>query len=114
MEIYFDKKTRKLLRYIKWHPKKTFNHIQQKFTDKGIGMLLINMCMDDYLICTRSDGTHTNFKNDSPWHSVGDDVFWVTPKGNKLLEDRFDRLWQWSIPTIISVAALIVSCLKGG
>ena len=112
MEIYFDRKTRKLLRYIKWHPKQTLENIQRKFDDNGTGMLLINMCRADYLVCTHPDGTHTDFKDNSPWQSFGGDLFWISPKGKKLLEDYFDRLWQWSIPTIISVAALIVSCLK--
>lgn len=112
MEIYFDKRTRKLLRYVKWHPKETLSSINRKFGTDGTNMLLINMCMADYLVCTHPDGTHTDFKDGPPWDSYGDDLFWISPKGRRILEDRFDRLWQWSIPTIISVAALVVSCFK--
>lgn len=114
MEIYFDKKTRKLLRYITRHPKRTLKDILARFEDDATDMTIINLCLADYLVCTHPDGSMTNYKDGKPWQSNADDLSWVSPKGKKLLEDHFDRLWQWSIPTIISVAALIVSFLKGG
>ncbi len=112
MEIYFDRKARKLLRYIKWHPKKTLGDLQAKFGDEANGMAIINLCKADYLVCIRPDGSYTDYKDGPPWSSNGKDTFWVSSKGRKLLEDQFDRLWQWSIPTLISVAALIISILK--
>lgn len=112
MEIYFDRKTRKVLRYIKWHPKKSLFDIQAKLGESADGMLLINLCQSGYLLAEIADGKYTDYSDGPPWHMNGTERFWVSPKGNKLLEDRFDRLWQWSIPIIISVAALIISALK--
>lgn len=112
MEIYFDRATRKLLRYVKWHPNKTLDELHHRFGDLANDFQFISLCKTDYMLCTRSDGTHTNYKDGPPWHFDGQERFWVSPKGRKLLEDHFDRIWQWSIPTIISVAALMVSCLK--
>lgn len=111
MEIYFDKATRKILRYIKWHPKAALQDIHNKL-GKDIDMQLINLCQSDYVACTRADGSFTSFKTDPPWHSYSSDKFWLTPKGKKVLEDRFDRLWQWCIPTIISFIALAISIIS--
>lgn len=112
MEIYFDRKTVKILRYIKWHRNKTLGDLLNKFDKDGLTMLFINLCQADYLICEHPDGSRENYKNSIPYNSEDGDTFWISPKGNKLLEDRFDRLWQWSIPTLISVAALIMSILS--
>lgn len=109
MEIYFDRKTRKVLRYIKWHPQNTLEELQKKFDES---QLFINLCLTDYLVCTHPDGTYTSFKNDEVWHTYANDNFWISPKGRKILEDHFDRLWQWAIPTIISTVALIISILS--
>lgn len=110
-EIFFDRKTVKLLRYIKWHPDTCLCDIQKKFGESADTMLIVNMCLAHYLIAKRSDNTYTNFK-DGNFVLFNDETFWVSPKGRKILDDRFDRLWQWSIPTIISVAALIISIIK--
>lgn len=110
MEIYFDKATRKILRYIKRHPQSDLDCIHKKLGD--VDMMIINLCQADYICCTRSDGSFTNFKTEKPWCLYANDRFWLTAKGNKILEDRFDRLWQWCIPTAISVIALIVSVIS--
>ncbi|MCI8525757.1 MAG: hypothetical protein HFF17_07520 [Oscillospiraceae bacterium] len=112
MEVYFDRETRKILRYIKRHPSKTLKELQEKFGDAADSMTMINLCISDYLVCTHPDGTMTAFKSMQEWKTYAEDKFWVSPKGKKLLEDRFDRLWQWCIPTLISIAALIVSIMS--
>lgn len=112
MEIYFDKETRKILRYIKRHPGNTLQKMQEKFGDSADAMTFINLCMADYLVCKHPVGSLTAFKSPSEWKLFGEDNFWISPKGKKVLEDHFDRLWQWSIPTVISVISLVVSVLR--
>ena len=97
------------MRYIKWHPKNTLADLRTRF---GEDQILINLCIADYLVCTHPDGRLTNFKNESVWDTYAEDNFWISPKGRLVLEERFDRLWQWAIPTAISVAALIISILS--
>lgn len=109
MEIYFDKETIKLLRYIKNHPKNTLQELHEKFGDTADSMSLINLCMTDYLVCTHPDGSFTVFKDRSEWTTYAEDNFWISPKGKKILDDLFDRTWQWLIPTSISALALVLS-----
>lgn len=112
MEIYFDRKTIRILRYIRWHRNSSIYKIQKKFGEDADTKLLINMCIASYLVCIRPDGSYTTF-SDSESHVIeSTETFWVTPKGRKILDDRFDRFWQWSIPTVISVVALVVSILS--
>lgn len=110
-EIYFDHKTIHFLRYIKWHKNCTEGKIIDRFHDSSYSMELINMCLAGYLVATRPDGTHTDFR-DGKYNTAYNFRYWVTPKGRKVLDDRFDRLWQWSVPTLISVAALIISIIS--
>lgn len=112
MEIYFDRETRKILRYIRWHPNNTLSKMRAKFGGSDVDMTLINLCITDYLVCKHPDGKLTAFKDVSEWTTFGEDNFWISPKGKKVLEDHFDRTWQWAIPTIISVSALIISIIS--
>ena len=112
MEIYFDRRTAKILRYIRWHPQNTLAEIQEKLGEDANGMTLINLCSAGYLVCTHPDGSRTMFKDRAEWTTYAEDTFWISPKGRKILEDRFDRVWQWAIPILISTAALIISVLS--
>lgn len=114
MEVYIDRRTEKILRYIRRHPANRLADILDKFQteDDKLGQTIINLCMADYLVCKHSDQSMTQFKDGPPWDQRWDDNLWISPKGRKLLEDRFDRFWQWSIPTIISVIALVISVLS--
>lgn len=109
MEIYFDKKTIRILRYIRWHKNSTVDEIQRKFGESADTFLLINLCLSDYIVAVKKDGTYTNYQNKTERVIDGSERFWVSPKGRKLLDDRFDRLWQWSVPVTISTIALIIS-----
>lgn len=40
-----------------------------------------------------------------------EDKFWASPKTDQLLEERFQRRWQWIVPTVISALALIISAI---
>lgn len=110
-EIYLNHQTIRLLRYIRHRKDCTQQAIAQKFGEDAGGYQLINLCKAGYLVATRPDGSYTMFQ-DGDLRLSYDFTFWATPKAEKVLDDRFDRLWQWCVPTIISVAALIVSILS--
>ena len=107
-EIYFDHFNIRILRYIRRHPDNTERQILKRFGAKAEGLTLIQMCLAGYLVACKPDGSYTNFR-DGDFQSSGDYRYWVSSKGRRVLDDRFDRLWQWSIPTIIATLALIVS-----
>lgn len=109
MEIYFDHKALKLLRYIKWHKSSTISDIQNKFGDDANSNSLKNLCFAGYLVAIKENGKYSTLPDNEIVEST--ETLWVTPKGRKILDDRFDRLWQWLIPTSISVLALIFSII---
>lgn len=108
--VYMTRNTIKMLRYIRWHKNAIEQDIRKHFGDDFCNSVLINLCLTDYLIAIKPDGTYTNFK-DGKCTTAYNYKYWVTPKGQEFLDNRFDRLWQWAIPTLISVAALIASLL---
>lgn len=110
MEIYFDRKNISILRYIRWHKNVTLDDIQAKFGEDADSFVLVRMCKAGYLLAIKDDGAITDYNEQSDFGIItGKEKFWVSPKGKKVLDDRFDRLWQWFVPTLISVAALIIS-----
>lgn len=110
-EIYLNHQTIRLLRYIRHHKDCTQKDIENKFGEDTASYQLIDLCKARYLVATRPDGSYTMFQDGNMYLSP-DFTFWASPKAEQVLDERFDRLWQWCIPTIISVAALIVSLLS--
>lgn len=111
-EIYLDHRTVRLLRYIRWHKNCSYLDIVRKFRDESGGYELRNLCRAGYLVARQPDGTYTFFDDAAPQFIQPDTTFWAGSKAREVLDNRFDRLWQWSIPTVISVIALIVSVLS--
>ena len=109
--VYMTRKIVRLLWYIRLHKDCTEEQLLQKFGYDSGSYILINLCLTDYLLAIRPDNSYTNFK-DGNFVTAYNYRYWLTPKGEEYLDNRFDRLWQWSIPTLISVAALVVSALK--
>ena len=110
-EIYLNHQTLRLLRYIRHHQNCTQKEIKNKFGEEAANYQLINLCKAGYLVATMPDGSYTMFLDGNMYLSY-DFTFWASPKAEQVLDDRFDRLWQWCIPTTISVIALIVSALS--
>lgn len=110
MEIYFDRRTARVLRYInhtgeagaKW------GVLRDKFGDDASPSALEALSEAGYTVTKNEKGEWINMKR---WDRNCNHEFrsCCSPKGRKILEDRFDRLWQWCIPVLISVAALIIS-----
>lgn len=103
-------KTVKLLKFILKHENCKFSEIQSVFKEDADPMELVNLGLTDYVVCTRSNGTLTQFK-DGVFTVGADDCFWASPKAVQLLEER-RRAWiQWVIPNVISGIALILSII---
>lgn len=110
MEIHFCRKNIRILRYIRWHKNATINQINKKFGDDADSFTLVSMCKAGYLVSIKEDGSYSVYDENNSFGVIsGKETFWVTPKGQKILDDRFDRFWMWSIPTLISVVALVIS-----
>lgn len=110
-DIYFSRKNIKVLRYIRRHRGVLEKSILERFGESVSSMLLINLCMSGYLVVERPDGSYVKFSR-PPFKSAYNYKYWITSKGEKVLDDRFDRIWQWAIPTLISIAALCVSAFR--
>lgn len=114
--IYFDKRTLEILRYIKKCGDKgaKWIDIQRKFKDDAPVELLMSFTKELYtetLTDTNEwigvEGFNKPIMDD--YHSFS------TPKANELIEKKIFDFWKWIIPTLISVAALVVSviaCIK--
>lgn len=110
--IYFDRKTLSILAYIqKKHDRgASWKELQGKFgEDCANPYLLESFTVELYTATKDADGKWLTF--DEKWDGVarGEMRSYCTPKGNELLERRQFDFWKWIIPTLISVAALIVS-----
>lgn len=112
--VFLDRRTLSIIRYIKRHPQTTEKTI--RFKKK------INLCdVDPILKALLSEQIISKSKTVLEQQSESNisissflsetDPLYITWKGRELLDDRFDRVWMWAIPTIISVAALIVSII---
>lgn len=92
------KSTVKLLKFIMKHPSITFEELQLKFKEIDF-MELVLLCLTDYLVCTKPGNLPTNF-SDGRFVVAPTDEFWASPKTEQLLEERFQRRWQWIVPTV--------------
>lgn len=98
--------TAKLLKFIRKHQNVTYETLKAKF-DLDF-MDLVCLCLGGYLVCTKPGIGPTMFQDGK--FSIGpEDSFWASPKTEQFLEERFQRRWQWFIPTTISAIALTVS-----
>lgn len=101
--------TEKLLHFIKNHENVTFSDLKSKFSKLDY-MDLVLLCLSGYLLCTKPGKIPTDFR-DGNFTVSPNDRFWASPKATQLIEERFQRRWQWIVPTIISALALILSAI---
>lgn len=107
--IYFDNKHIKVLKHIARHKNGvSIEKLERKFGDTANISFLINLSKEHYVL----------FGNADQWIEVdysmtipNTTVVFATSKSNEFIEKRCYEFWRWSIPTIISVAALIVSVI---
>lgn len=106
-EPAITKSTVKILKFILRHQNCTFKALQGRF--KGLDFMdLVLLCASGYLLCTRPGQLPTDFR-DGKFFVSPEDTFWASPKTEQFLEERFQRKWQWIVPTTISALALVLS-----
>lgn len=108
-DIVITKSTTKILRFIGKHKNITYKDLKEKF-HKLDYMELVCLCLSGYLVCTKPGPALTDFRN-GIFIVNPEDMFWASPKTEQLLEERFQRQWQWIVPTVISALALIISAV---
>lgn len=99
----------KILRFINKHQNITYKDLKQKF-EKLDYMDLVYLCLCGYLVCTKPGPALTDFRT-GIFIVNPEDMFWASPKTEQLLEERFQRRWQWIVPTVISALALTISAV---
>lgn len=110
--IYFDRKTLSILWYIKRSGEKgvTWGRLQKKYgEDVANPFLLESFSKELYTVTKDQNGEWIH-----EWGTALHESYrsFCTPKGNEILENRLFDFWKWIIPTLISIVALVVSCLK--
>lgn len=104
--IYFDNNTFKILKYIKRNKCVSEQNLIDNFGD--ISFLLIDLSKEGYTIAQNENGNWYSFDT-IPYHTNPQFKYYVTPKGNELIEQRKFNFWKWSIPTFISILSLVIS-----
>lgn len=111
--IYFDIQTIKILVYIRFHNNNgvTWQKLIDKFPDDISPSRLVAFNDEDYLITKNSDGNWIKINNDTA-ETKGSFISFTTDKANELLENKILGFAKWTIPTLISVTSLVISCLN--
>jgi hypothetical protein len=108
--VILDKRTVKMLRYIKRKDTPEASIIIKKFIKDGSDMELINLCREGYLLCIKDDDTYTDFK-DEPLISSSSYKYWGTPVTTKYLEDLDCSFKRWMFPVVMSFISLVLSLI---
>lgn len=114
MEIHFDRKTLSILRYIYNRKNRgaTWGQLKKKFGDDVANEYLLLALSKELYTCTKSpSGRWLPMQDGWGGPFLDDFCSYCTPKGNEFLERRLFDFWKWIIPTLISVAALCISCI---
>lgn len=114
MEIYFDKRTLKVLKEIA-KSKDTgtrWDKLYTLYSEDASPWLLVNLSIAGYTVTQDGQGKWLHIDESWPRNVHEDFRSFCTPKALELLERRCFDFWKWVIPTMISTAALIVSTLS--
>ena len=110
--IYIDKKTLKILRYIKRSKDNgvSWGTLRKKFGEETADSTLLSALSKEEYTATKNEKGEWVYPDE--FKIVGDDFRSFTlPKANQIIERECFDFWKWIIPTLISVAALIISAL---
>ena len=113
--IHFDRRTRSILRFINHRGDKgvSWGLLEKRFgEDDANAYLLESLSVELYTVT--KDGTGNWIHFDDKFSQVIDSGFvsFCTPKGRELLERMSFDFWKWIIPTLISIVALVISCIS--
>ena len=112
MEWHFDKSIVKIMRYIRRHKGVTEEELVRRFGEDGTSQLLINFSISGYTIAQNEGGKYFVYKEDKlPWESRPETRWYLTAKGNVVVETENQRRIYWIVPLIISILALAISAI---
>lgn len=109
--IYFDKDTLNILKYIRRHKGVTEQVLKDKFErseDDNISMLLIEFIKENYVLAKNESGEWV-IHDKLPYRSSYAFRYYITSKGNEIVEKYCFEFWRWVVPTLISIISLMVS-----
>ena len=113
MEIYFDRRTLRVLRMIarsgdngtRWD--KLYAYYSKDVSPD----LLINLSIAGYTVTQDRQGAYLHIDENWPRNVYDDYRSFCSPKGWELLERRCFNFWKWIIPTFFSFGSLVISIL---
>lgn len=110
--MYFDRRTTRMLLfiYLSGDHGVSWGTLRKLFKKTANIFVLESLTVEGYTVTKDSSDTWTIFSDDDIHRDYNFRSFCST-KGNAFLENRIFGFWKWTIPTIISIAALIVSIL---
>lgn len=106
---YFDKINYRILKAIYNKDGITSDELHERFGD--CEMFLISLCQESYIGAQFDNNQYLTF-GDMPFHTASTTKWFTLPRGNCVIEEKRWRIWQWTIPVIISITALIISIFK--
>ena len=109
--IYFDKETLNILKYIRRHKGVTEQVLKDRFErseDDNISMLLIEFIKENYVLA-KNESDEWVLHDELPYHSSYAFRYYITSKGNEMVEKYCFEFWRWVVPTLISIISLMVS-----
>ena len=109
----FDAFIFKILRCIR-HNKKhgiSIHEIEKKYGPHANAFLIQLLMNDEYVVVMRTPYSPLLPEQHEEVLKHPEYKVYCTHKGLALLEQRFFDFWKWVIPTLISIAALIVSVI---
>jgi hypothetical protein len=111
--IYFDKKTLSVLKYIKRKKDNgaTWGELRKKFGDDITNISLLETLDSELYTVTKDENGKWVNLNDIDGYRHYNFRSFSTPKANQLIEQTCFDFWKWTIPTVISIVALVVSAL---
>jgi hypothetical protein len=111
LEIYFDRQALRLLAeiYRSGDVGVPWRLLQKHHGKRADPYFLENLSRADYIITRDSDGEIVDYSVNRPLVVTPKFRSYILPRGRELLEERRFNLFRWVVPTVISVAALIVS-----
>lgn len=108
--MHFDRRTLKILRYICRHKGVTEHQLREKFKteDDDVSMTLILFVQEGYVVSKDGDGNWCTH-NEIPFRTAYNYTYYISTKGNELIETRQFSFWRWIVPTFISLISLAIS-----
>ena len=109
----FDSSTIKVLRYIKRHKDGvSIRAIKERFGIEANAFLIALFLREQLIVVMRSRDDAVSPQDPKDVLSHPEYMVYCAFRGRAILEERCFNFWKWTIPTIISVAALIVSVIS--